>query len=84
MKRFLVTAAAVVALSAPAFANHCPKDMAAIDAALAKSPSLSAADMTKVKDLRASGETKHKAGDHKGSVEDLQKAEDILKIPHVM
>jgi hypothetical protein len=84
MKRILITAAAVMALAAPAFANHCPKDMAAIDAALAKSPALNAADMAKVKELRASGEVKHKAGDHKGSVEDLQKAEDLLKIPHVM
>jgi hypothetical protein len=84
MKRILITAAAVMALAAPAFANHCPKDMAAIDAALAKKPTLSAADEAKVKELRASGETKHKAGDHKGSVEDLEKAEDLLKIPHVM
>jgi hypothetical protein len=84
MKRILITAAAVMALAAPAFANHCPKDMAAIDAALAKSPTLSPADAAKVKELRASGEVKHKAGDHKGSVEDLQKAEDLLKIPHVM
>jgi hypothetical protein len=84
MKRILITAAAVMALATPAFANHCPKDMAAIDAALAKSPTLSAADAAKVKELRASVEVKHKAGDHKGSVEDLQKAEDLLKIPHVM
>ena len=54
------------------------------DAALAKKPTLSAADAAKVKELRASGEAKHKAGDHKGSVEDLEKAEDLLKIPHVM
>jgi hypothetical protein len=84
MKRILIAAAAVMALAAPAFANHCPKDMAAIDAELAKKPTLSAADAAKVKELRASGEAKHKAGDHKGSVEDLEKAEDLLKIPHVM
>ena len=84
MKRLLVTAAAILVMSAPAFANHCPKDMAAIDAALAQNPKLSADDLAKVKELRASGEVKHKAGDHKGSVEDLQKAEDILKIQHVM
>jgi hypothetical protein len=84
MKQLLITVAAVVALSASAFANHCPKDMAAIDAALAKNPTLSAGDMAQVKALRASGEAKHKAGDHAGSVQDLQKAEDILKIPHVM
>ncbi len=84
MKRLLVVTAAVLALSAPAFANHCPKDMAAIDAALAKNPKLSEAQMKQVKELRAKGEAEHKAGNHKQSLEDLQKAEDILGIPHVM
>jgi hypothetical protein len=84
MKHVLVAAAMLVALSAPAFANHCPKDMAAIDAALAKNPQLSAAQMSEVKKLRADGEALHKAGKHQESVDALQKAEDILKIPHVM
>jgi hypothetical protein len=84
MRRILATAAVLVAFAAPAFANHCPKDMAAIDAALAKNPSLSAAQMTEVKKLRADGEALHKAGKHQESAETLQKAEDILKIPHVM
>jgi hypothetical protein len=84
MKRILIIAAALTALAAPAFANHCPKDMAAIDAALAKNPSLSKADLDQVKMLRAQGEALHKEGKHKESLEALQKAEDILKIPHVM
>jgi hypothetical protein len=84
MRRFLLAAVAVVALTAPAFANHCPKDMAAIDAALAKNPKLSAEQLDQVKKLRAQGEAQHKAGDHTGSVQSLQKAEDILGIPHVM
>jgi hypothetical protein len=84
MKRILLTAAAVIALSAPAFANHCPKDMAAIDAALAKNPKLSQSQMDEVKKLRADGEAQHKAGNHADSVKTLQKAEDILGIPHVM
>ena len=84
MRRFLLAAVAVVALSAPAFANHCPKDMAAIDAALAKNPKLSQAQLDEVKKLRADGEAQHKAGNHADSVKTLQKAEDILGIPHVM
>ena len=84
MIRLIASAAMLVALSAPAFANHCPKDMAAIDAALAKNPKLSDAQMTQVKTLRANGEALHKAGKHQESIEQLQKAEDILKIPHVM
>lgn len=84
MIRLVASAAVLVLLSAPAFANHCPKDMAAIDAALAKNPPLSPAQLTEVKQLRAQGEADHKAGKHKESIESLQKAEDILKIPHVM
>ncbi|HEV8026670.1 MAG TPA: hypothetical protein VGP50_04535, partial [Stellaceae bacterium] len=81
MKQYLAAAVVLVALSAPAFANHCPKDMAAIDAALAKNPPLSEAQLTEVKKLRAEGEALHKAGKHQESVDALQKAEDILKIP---
>ncbi len=62
MKRIVISAAVLVALSAPAFANHCPKDMAAIDAALAKNPQLSQAQLDQVKKLRAQGEADHKAG----------------------
>ncbi len=84
MIRILAGAVVLVALSAPAFANHCPKDMAAIDAALAKNPNLSADQMAQVKKLRAEGEALHKAGKHQESIQTLQKAEDILNIPHVM
>ena len=84
MRQFLLAAVAVVALTAPAFANHCPKDMAAIDAALAKNPKLSQAQLDEIKKLRADGEAQHKAGNHADSVKTLQKAEDILGIPHVM
>ena len=45
IKIVLLTAVIAVAFAAPAFANHCPKDMAAIDAALAKNPKLSAEQM---------------------------------------
>jgi hypothetical protein len=83
MHRVLLTAAVLLAFSAPAFANHCPKDMAAIDAALAKNPKLTEAQLTQVKKFRAEGEELHKAGKHKESVETLQKAEDILQIPHI-
>ena len=69
-----------VLLSTSAFAFHCPADMKKIDAALAKNPSLSADQMASVKELRASGEAKHKSGDHQGSVDDLAKAMKILGI----
>ena len=63
-----------------ALANHCPKDMAEIDAALAKKPKLTAAQMSEVKALRKNGEIEHKAGNHKESMEDLAKAKEILGV----
>ena len=80
--RIHLTALLVAGLlaAAPAFAFHCPQDMAAIDAALAKNPKLSAPEAAEVKKLRAEGETLHKAGKHQESVDTLAKAKKILKI----
>jgi hypothetical protein len=63
-----------------AFAMHCPKDMKAIDDALAKNPKLSAAQMEEVKKQRAEGEALHKAGKHQESVDTLAKAKKTLGI----
>jgi hypothetical protein len=79
MKRFII-GTALALLSASAFAFHCPKDMKAIDAALAKNPPLSAAQMSQVKQYRAEGEALHKAGKHQESVDTLAKAMKILGI----
>jgi hypothetical protein len=75
------TAVSAVALAAtPAFAFHCPQEMAKIDKALAAGPKLSEADLTKVKQLRAKGEEEHKAGKHQESLDTLAQAEKILGI----
>ena len=71
---------AAVAVSAPAYAFHCPKDMAAIDAALAKGPMLSEDQTAEVTRLRAEGERQHKAGSHQASVDALAQATKILGI----
>jgi hypothetical protein len=63
-----------------AFAFHCPADMKAIDAKLATGVKLADADMAKVKQLRADGETAHKAGKHDESVKLLAEAMKILGI----
>ncbi len=68
----------LLVLSFPIMAGQCPVDMKKIDAALAGSPSLSNADMSRVKELRASGEKKHKSGKHKDSVKDLADAKKLL------
>lgn len=79
--RLVVAVASLLAvMSGPTFARHCPADMQKIDAALAKNPKLSEADMKEVKRLRAEGEKLHKEGKHPQSEETLAKAMKILKI----
>lgn len=80
MKRLFALAAAMFFASSTAFAFHCPKDMKAIDDALAKKPKLTEAQMKEVKDLRAKGEEFHKAGKHQEAVDSLGKAMKILDI----
>ena len=56
-----IIAAITLATSSLALAYHCPNEMKAIDAKLATNPTLSAADMGKVKELRAEGEKDRKS-----------------------
>ena len=76
--RSIVVALTLALASSGAYAFHCPKDMKAIDDALAKNPKLSEAQMTDVKKFRAEGETQHKAGKHQDSIDTLAKAMKIL------
>lgn len=80
MKLRSYLAAGALMMSTAAFAFHCPADMKKIDEALAKSPKLTAEQMTEVKKLRADGETLHKAGKHQESVDTLAKAMKMLSI----
>ena len=73
----LIIAALALTASSLAFANRCPMEMKAIDAKLATA-TLSAEDMSKVKALRAEGETMHKAGKHDESVKALDEAKKML------
>lgn len=75
-----ITIASLFALSTGvAFANSCPKEMKAIDAALPKAK-LSSQQMSEVKKLRAEGEKLHKSGKHSDSMAALGKAKKILGI----
>jgi len=81
MKLAIVTlATAGLFVTGTALAFHCPADMAKIDAALAKNPQLTAAQMDEVKKQRADGEALHKAGKHQESVDTLAKAMKTLNI----
>jgi hypothetical protein len=83
MKKLLFAtafAALIAVASSPALAGSCPKIMKKIDAALATSPPVSAAQMTEVTKLRAEGEAQHKAGSHADSAASLNKALAILGV----
>jgi hypothetical protein len=80
MKKLLTVAAVLALASGAALAHNCPNEMKAIDAKLATSPKLSAADMDRVKKLRADGETAHKAGQHADSMKALGEAKKLLGI----
>ena len=73
-------ASLLLTFSLSAFAGSCPRDMKKIDAALAAGPSVSAGDLLRIKELRASGESKHKSGQHADSVADLHQAMQLLGI----
>ena len=80
MRSLLQSAAlALLTLAAgTALAHNCPNEMKAIDAKLATNPALSAENAAKVKQLRADGETQHKAGKHDDSMKSLAEAKKLL------
>lgn len=78
--RTTALAALLAAAAGMALAHNCPNEMKAIDAKLATNPSLSADNAAKVKQLRADGETHHKAGKHDDSMKALAEAKKILGI----
>ena len=79
MKKLLL-ALALASGAGLVLAHNCPNEMKTIDAKLATNPKLSDADAAKVKQLRADGETAHKAGKHDDSLKSLGEAKKILGI----
>ncbi len=80
MKRIVLAALLTLAFATPAFAFHCPADMAKIDAKLAENPPLTAEQLAEVQKLRKEGEDYHNAGNHQEAVDTLAKAMKILGI----
>jgi len=77
--RSILVAVALALTSGIAYANNCPNEWKAIDAALPKAK-LSDAQMAEVKKYRAEGEKLHKEGKHSESMATLAKAKKILNI----
>ncbi len=80
MKSILVAAAVVVAMTSPALAKHCPRDVQIIDQSLPKAKGLSEMQMTEVKALRDKGDALHKSGNHGESIKVLHQAIKILGV----
>lgn len=76
MKRIAIAGVVLLGFAGPALANHCPKDVKLIDAALAQQSNAEA------KALRDKGEALHKAGKHKESLDALHQAMEILGLKH--
>ena len=77
MKRGLIVAATLLALSSPALASQCPGLMQKVDQAL-QTAMVSDEDKAKVMTLRQSGEAAHAAGNHAQAEADLNEALEIL------
>ena len=80
MKCILVAAAMIVAMTSPAFANHCPRDVAIVSHSLSITKGLTEMQMTKVKALRDKGAAFHKSGNHGEAVKALHEALKILEV----
>ncbi len=81
-QRAFSIAAVLALLATPVLASHCPKDVKAIDKALAKDHGLTAEQSAKVKGLRDRGEALHSNGKHGDSITELHEAMEILGISH--
>ena len=82
LTRTLSLAAILAFLATPVWAGHCPKDVKAIDAALAKDHGLTVEQSAKVKKLRDAGEAQHNSGKHSDAIKELHQALEILGISH--
>jgi hypothetical protein len=78
MKRFLLAAAVMIAMTGTALAEQCPKLMAQIDAAMAAGPTISPEQQAEVMKLRSEGEARHAAGRHAEAEVILASAKEIL------
>lgn len=72
---------ASVLATANAFANHCPSDVEAINAAL-ETAEISEDQRVEVIELRDQGAAQHEAGNHDQSLESLHEALEILGVEH--
>ena len=80
LKRTVMAAALLTLVATPVFAGQCRQLMREIDAALAWNPEVAADVLTRVKELRAQGETLHASSTHGQSIAVLTEAYQLLGI----
>ncbi len=80
MKSIFVAAAVVVAMTSPAFAKHCPRDVKIIDQSLSKATGLNKMQMKGAMSLRDMGASLHKRGRHGESIKVLHQAAKLLGV----
>ena len=80
MKSIIIVTAAVVAISSPAFAKHCPKDANIVSEAMSKATELSEKKMSLIKALYDMGVANHKSGNHADAITVLHAATIILGV----
>lgn len=76
MKRLLIATVVAFGFASPALAGHCPKDVKLIDAALSNQKN------TAAQTLRDQGDSLHKSGKHRDSLDALHQAMEVLGIKH--
>ncbi len=82
MKRTVMAAALLAVMTGPALAGHGPRDIAAIDEALAAGTNLTEAQLAQVADWRDQGAQMHQNGQHGDSVNLLHQAMEMLGLEH--
>ncbi len=80
LKRTVMAAALLTLVATPVFAGQCRQLMRDIDIALAWDPEVAADVLTRVKKLRAQGETLHASSTHGQSIAVLTEAHQLLGI----
>ena len=80
MKIIVIAAAAVVAISSPAIAKHCPKDAEIVSDAMSKATGLSEGKMSLIKALHDIGVANHESGNHADAITVLHAATTILGV----
>jgi recombinational DNA repair ATPase RecF len=79
MRVILIAGAILAAFAAPAWANQCPRSIAALDEQMRQHGSMLSSDKAaQIKDLRNKAEQAHQAGNHGESMQAVQHARNAM------